>query len=136
MTKKELYYQLVLENEYTQDFDHQYLVDIFCCETYAPETKPISIAFALVGLYLFLEKDFSWKLIQNFHKHLSKQNIILPQISIHIKNPEFLIEDMIKLPINERKQKFKFRASQVRNIYSQDDKNNIKLLTEKYLTNF
>ena len=40
-------------------FLHQHVVDAHTAQHTDETTKPIAIVFALIGLYLFLEKDFS-----------------------------------------------------------------------------
>ncbi|MGB4837418.1 MAG: hypothetical protein WBP08_00365 [Saprospiraceae bacterium] len=37
-------------------FIHQHIVDAYQAQTADKDTKPIAITFALVGLYLYLEK--------------------------------------------------------------------------------
>ena len=42
----------------------QHVVDAFAVQTSNNESKPISVVFGLVGLYLHLEKQFSGRQVQ------------------------------------------------------------------------
>ena len=62
----------------------QHVVDAFGAQTATPDTKPIALTFALVGLYLHVDKQFSGREVQNVHMHLGRQkhtwpSFILPQ---------------------------------------------------------
>jgi len=54
-------------------FVHQYVVDAFAAQTADSETKPIKLAFALIGLYLHLEKGFSGREVQRAHQLLARK---------------------------------------------------------------
>lgn len=65
-------------------FIHQNIVDAYAAQTADENTKPIKIIFALVGLYLFLEKNFTGRQVQLVHMELAKgkkqwPKIIFPQ---------------------------------------------------------
>jgi len=53
-------------------FIHQHAVDAFAAQTADEQTKPIKLTFALVGLYLHIEKQFSGKMVQRVHMSLAK----------------------------------------------------------------
>ena len=75
MTNDELYNELA---HYTlshpdPSFLHQHVVDAYAAQ-YADEgTRTIQIVFALVGLYLYLEKGFSGRMVQKAHMQLAKR---------------------------------------------------------------
>src|SRR6185295_5352013 len=48
-------------------FIHQHVVDAFIAQNAGEHTKPIGLAFALIGLYLHLERGFSGKQVQRVH---------------------------------------------------------------------
>ncbi len=54
-------------------FIHQHVVDAFTAQNADERTKPIAIIFALVGLYLYLERNFSGKQVQRAHMQLAKK---------------------------------------------------------------
>lgn len=53
-------------------FIHQNVVDAFAAQTASESTKPITIVFALIGLYLYLEKGYTGKQVQRAHMQLAK----------------------------------------------------------------
>lgn len=52
-------------------FIHQHAVDAFTAQHANDRTKPIALTFALVGLYLFVEKHFSGRQVQRVHTELA-----------------------------------------------------------------
>jgi len=48
-------------------FIHQYVVDAYAAQQASRDTKPITITFALIGLYLHLERGYSGKAVQLAH---------------------------------------------------------------------
>jgi hypothetical protein len=53
-------------------FLHQYVVDTHCIQSATAETKGIAMSFALLGLYLAVEKNISGKQVQRFHMQMAK----------------------------------------------------------------
>jgi hypothetical protein len=54
-------------------FIHQHVVDAFTAQHADERSKPIGVAFALVGLYLHLEKQFSGRQVQRAHVQLARR---------------------------------------------------------------
>jgi hypothetical protein len=54
-------------------FIHQYVVDAFTAQHASSDTKPIGLAFALIGLYLAVEKDYSGTHVQRVHTLLARR---------------------------------------------------------------
>lgn len=59
-------------------FIHQHLVDTFAAQTADEYTKPIKILFALIGLYLYLEKGYTGKQVQLAHMKIAKRKTEYP----------------------------------------------------------
>jgi Family of unknown function (DUF5946) len=53
-------------------FIHQHVVDAFAVQTADENSKPIGIAFGLMGLYLHVEKNFTGKQVQKAHMRLGR----------------------------------------------------------------
>jgi hypothetical protein len=53
-------------------FIHQHVVDAWAAQHADERTKPIALTFALVGLYLHLEKGFSGRQVQRAHMALAR----------------------------------------------------------------
>lgn len=53
-------------------FIHQHVVDAWAAQHAEENSKPISVAFALIGLYLYLEKCYSGREVQRVHMRLGQ----------------------------------------------------------------
>ncbi len=53
-------------------FIHQHVVDAWAAQQADEQTKPIALTFALVGLYLHLEKEFTGRQVQRAHMALGR----------------------------------------------------------------
>lgn len=99
------YYTLGLQDPY---FIHQHVVDAFAAQTATKDTKPIKIAFALIGLYLYLEKGFTGKQVQNAHVELSKKRKSWPKFELPKSRGEITVADVLKEePGKERDRKIR-----------------------------
>ena len=56
-----------------RSFIHQHVVDAFAAQQANANSKPMGVAFALIGLYLRVEKHFSGKQVQHAHMALSRR---------------------------------------------------------------
>jgi hypothetical protein len=54
------------------DFIHQHVVDAFAAQHVTAQSKPIGVAFALIGLYLHLERGYSGRKVQEAHTRLAR----------------------------------------------------------------
>jgi hypothetical protein len=54
-------------------FIHQHVVDAWAAQHASAESKPIGVFFALVGLYLHLERGFTGRQVQRAHMELAKR---------------------------------------------------------------
>lgn len=88
MTAQEAYDELALYTLSHGDpsFIHQYIVDTYMAQnasqTIREKTKPIAITFALVGLYLHLEKNYSGREVQLAHMKMAKNKKEWPKFDI------------------------------------------------------
>ena len=53
------------------EFIHQYAVDASAAQTATAASKPITVAFALIGLYLHLEKGYTGRQVQLAHMQMA-----------------------------------------------------------------
>ncbi|WP_263352053.1 DUF5946 family protein [Acidicapsa acidisoli] len=81
-TDQELYDQLSFYTLSHGDpaFLHQHIVDAFAAQHSDEQTKPIRTVFALIGLYLYLEKGFTGRQVQQMHTKLARQRKQWPTI--------------------------------------------------------
>jgi hypothetical protein len=52
------------------EFVHQHIVDAFAAQLATPNSKPIQVVFALIGLYLHQERGFTGRQVQLAHMRL------------------------------------------------------------------
>ena len=63
-------------------FIHQYIVDAYAAQHADERSKPIAVAFALAGLYLHLERQYSGRAVQQAHMQLAKQKNPWPRFTL------------------------------------------------------
>jgi len=76
-------------------FIHQHIVDAFGVQQAVPETKPIRVAFGLIGLYLYLEKGYTGKEVQHAHMLLGKRQITWPEFPLPKLRGEITVGDVL-----------------------------------------
>jgi hypothetical protein len=59
-------------------FIHQHVVDAFAAQVADGRTTPITLTFALVGLYLHVERHFSGREVQQAHQRLARRKRAWP----------------------------------------------------------
>jgi hypothetical protein len=79
-------------------FIHQHVVDAFTAQHADERTKPIALAFALVGLYLHVEKEFSGKQVQRAHMDLARQKRLWPTFPLPAKRGSMSAADVMAVP--------------------------------------
>ena len=81
-TEEELYHELLFYTLAHPDpaFIHQHAVDAWAAQHANASSKPISVVFSLLGLYLYIEKNITGKQIQKFHTQLAQRKRAWPQI--------------------------------------------------------
>jgi Family of unknown function (DUF5946) len=63
-------------------FIHQHVVDAYAAQHADEQTKPVSVVFSLVGLYLFLEKGFTGRQVQQMHMRLARRRTQWPRLPL------------------------------------------------------
>jgi hypothetical protein len=63
-------------------FIHQHVVDAFTAQRATERTKPIALTFALVGLYLHVEKRRTGRQVQLAHMALAKRKQPWPSFAL------------------------------------------------------
>lgn len=74
MRQDDLYHQLAFYTLAHPDpaFIHQHAVDAYAAQTADESTRTLALVFALIGLYLHVEKGYTGKQVQRAHMHLAK----------------------------------------------------------------
>lgn len=63
-------------------FIHQHVVDAFAAQTADSATKPIALTFALVGLYLHVNRHFTGRQVQRAHQFLGRRKRVWPAFTL------------------------------------------------------
>jgi hypothetical protein len=76
----------------------QHVVDAFGAQTATEHTKSIRLVFALVGLYLRVEKQYSGRRIQQVHMQLGRSRKPLPTIPLPKACGSMTVVDVLGTP--------------------------------------
>ncbi len=63
-------------------FIHQHVVDAWAAQHADERTKPLGLTFALIGLYLHIEKGFSGRQVQRAHMALARRRREWPSFAL------------------------------------------------------
>jgi hypothetical protein len=100
-------------------FIHQYAVDAFAGQTADANTKPITLTFALVGLYLRAERQYSGKHVQRVHMLLARRRKCWPRFDIPEHRGAITVRDVMDTPPGpERDEMIRTWADSVWQAYS------------------
>jgi len=75
-------------------FIHQLIVDTYTAQHSGPNVKPISTAFALIGLYLTFELGYTGKQVQRTHMFLAEKHIEWPRFDPPIEKNALTVCDV------------------------------------------
>ena len=81
-----------------EGFRYQHIVDGAAAETADAETRPITVVFALIGLYLFVEKNWSGAAIQKAHTRLAAWRKVWPAIALPADRGAMGMVDVMNAP--------------------------------------
>jgi len=98
--EQEMFYKLSCYTQTHPDpsFIHQYAVDAFAAQCAEGNTKPITLAFALIGLYLHVEKGFTGREVQIAHVKLAKHRKEWPKFDLPISGGNITVYDVLSAP--------------------------------------
>src|ERR1051325_1397246 len=97
MTESEAYEELTAYTLERRDaeFIHQHVVDAYIAQHADANTKPIALAFALVGLYLHVEKNVSGRDVQRVHMKLARHKRTRPTFPLPPHRGSMTVLDVI-----------------------------------------
>lgn len=76
-------------------FVHQHAVDAWTAQRADSGTKPIAIAFALVGLCLHIERGLSGREVQRIHMKLARRRKDWPEFALPKLRGEVTVRDVL-----------------------------------------
>ena len=90
------------------DFIHQHVVDAWAAQHAHQNSKPVSVAFALIGLYLYLERGYSGRQVQQAHMRLAQPRgrgagrKDWPLFPLPTRRASITIVDVVSAPVTQR----------------------------------
>ncbi len=84
------------------EFIHQLLVCTYGASHWKPGMKPITLAFALIGLYLACERGYDGKQIQSMHTKLANASKTWPVFPVPDTKATLSIKDVIEVEPEKR----------------------------------
>jgi hypothetical protein len=81
----------------------QHVVDAHTAQTVNEHSKPIAIVFALVGLYLHLEKGFAGRPVQQAHERLGRRKRKWPVIPLPADRGAMTALDVMAVPAGDER---------------------------------
>jgi hypothetical protein len=99
ISPQDAYYQLSYYTLAHKDpeFIHQHIVDAYAAQTADESTKPIKLIFALIGLYLAVEKNYTGKQVQIIHIALGANKRVWPKIELPLNRGEITVLDVLAI---------------------------------------
>lgn len=100
MTLQEQYYELSFYTLSLADknFIHQHIVDAYAAQEANEHTKPITLFFALAGLYLHLEKNYTGREVQQAHVKMAEKPKHFPTFHLPENRGNILIFNILEAP--------------------------------------
>lgn len=82
-----------------KDFIHQHLTDAYTAQTATTATQPVAVFFALAGLYLLMERQYSGRQIQQAHlKMAAGKQQIFPVFDLPENRGSITVADVLSVP--------------------------------------
>lgn len=79
-------------------FTHQHAVDAYAAQHAGDDTKPISLVFGLVGLYLAQERGWTGRQAQLFHMKMARHKRSWPEIPLPENRGAITVNDVLAAP--------------------------------------
>lgn len=79
-------------------FLHQHVVDAWTAQHAGAQTKPIALAFALIGLYLHVERGHTGRQVQRVHMALGRRKRAWPPFSVPDERASLTALDVLAHP--------------------------------------
>lgn len=91
-----------------KEFIHQHVVDAYAAQHVGEGTKPVAMAAALIGLFLFVERGYTGRRVQLVHMQLGKKMKAWPLFELPDKRAPLTVMDPLNAHLGpERDEKIK-----------------------------
>ncbi len=110
-------------------FIHQHVVDAWAAQHADEQNKPIGLTFALVGLYLHVERGFSGRQVQRVHMKLGQRKRTWPSFPLPRGRGSVTASHVIAAPAGpERDQAIDFWCASVWGAFSDSHRAVVELM--------
>jgi hypothetical protein len=79
-------------------FLHENSADAWRAQHVDQTTKPIAVVFAVIGLYLYLEKGFTGRQVQFAHMRMAKHRKQWPRLPLPTQQATITVADVLTAP--------------------------------------
>lgn len=76
-------------------FIHQHVVDAWAAQQATAHSKPIAVMFALIGLYLHVEKGYTGRAVQDAHMRLARKRKHWPRLPMPEDRGQMTVFDVL-----------------------------------------
>lgn len=99
-TEESLYHELTAYTLELRDpeFIHQHVVDAYAVQHANAKSKPIGVVFALIGLYLHVEKGFNGRQVQLVHMQLAQRRRQWPVMELPKERGCLTVAEVVAAP--------------------------------------
>ena len=112
-------------------FIHQHIVDAYAAQTADENSKPIAVAFGLIGLCLYLEKNYTGKQVQSAHMALARRKREWPKFELPEERGNITVADVLSEPAGpKRDAKIREWCASVWQAYSESHQKVLDLLSK------
>ncbi len=123
------YFTLSLQDK---NFIHQLIVDAYAAQHSGTKVKPIATIFALFGLYLVHERNYTGRQVQLAHIELANKSKTWPRFSQPKEKNWITVFDVAETPDDRKQEMIMKWSASVWNIWKYEQKK-IEALLGKYL---
>lgn len=79
-------------------FIHENAADAYRAQHVDQRTKPIAVIFAVIGLYLYLEKGFTGRQVQLAHMRMARRRKTWPNLPLPASQASITVADILASP--------------------------------------
>jgi hypothetical protein len=87
-----------------REFIHQHVVDAFAAQSADGRSKPIGVTFALVGLFLLVERGWSGRQVQRAHVRLARSRRSWPVFRLPPDRGSMTVSDVMAAPAGRERE--------------------------------
>lgn len=114
------------------DYIHQLASDAYTAQHSSLKLKPITMCFALIGLYLAVERGYTGKQVQQTHMALGLHALEWPRFYVPGKWGNLTVLDVLQSPTEQHVSMIKKWAKTVWDIWEPEHQN-VRLLVKQLL---